>query len=242
MAWAKKRKFVPKRKTTTRKRAQAPTKSLATQVVSAIGGYALKRLKAKLGLNTETHYNTVATATFTPTTTLAKQIDILTSAAIPQDDTAQGRAGQGVRVTRWHLKGTLDNGAANLLTTRVRIIICRNKGVGLGASALVIADILERTTDINSPHLIDQTADVAYLYDRTFFFDPSAQGGTPQTINWEWNWKPLSHHLRWTAADTTGTSADLLDGLVSVFMMSDAFTASNAPTLNIARELYWVDN
>jgi len=242
MAWAKKRRYVPKKKTTARKRVPAPTKSLATQVVSAIGGYALKRLKQKLGLNTETKYNTVATTTFTPTTTLVKQLDILTSSAIPQDDTAQGRDGQSVRVTRWHLKGTLDNGAANLLTTRVRIIICRLKSVALGGSSIIVGDVLERTTDINSPHLIDQTADIQYLYDRTFFFDPSAQGGTPQTINWEYDWKPLSHHLRWTASDTTGVVGDLLEGIVSVFMMSDAFTASNAPTLNIARELYWVDN
>lgn len=242
MAWAKKRRYAPKKKTATRKRARVPTKSLATQVVSAIGGYALKKLKAKLGLNTEKHYNTVATATFTPTTTLVKQIDMLTSSAIAQDNTAQGRAGQSVRVTKWRLNGTIDNGAANLLTTRVRIIICKNKGIGLGASDIVVADVLESTTDINAPHLIDPTADIAYLYDRTFFFDPSAQGGTAQTIPWEFVWTPLSHHLRWTVADTTGTAANLLDGLVSVFMMSDAFTASNAPTLSIARQLYWVDN
>lgn len=239
---APRRKLPTKRKAKARKPAAATSwRTTASTVVSALTGAALIALKSKLGLNTESKYSTLATTTFTPTTTLVKSFDVLTSTPIPQDNTAQGRSGLTVRMTKWKIHGTIDNTLANLLTTRFRIIICKNKGIALGASAIVVADVLERTTDINSPHLIDKTADISYLYDKTFNIDPVAAGGKQQ-FNFSFIYSPKNHHLTWTVADTTGTSADLLGGLISVFIMADGFTAANAPTLNVARELYWVDN
>lgn len=241
MAWAKKRKYVAKRKMTARKRAPAPTKSLATQVVSAIGGYALQRLKQKLGINAETKYSTDTTRIFTPTNTLAKAFDLLTNVSIPQDNTAQGRSGLGIRMTRWHVHGSIDNDLANLLTTRFRIMVVANAGIALGAQPFLITDILERTTDINSPILIDSTVPIKVLYDRTFNIDPISAGGKQQfVINFDY--KPLNHHITWTVADTTGVPSDLLKGYIGVYIMVDGATAAHFPTLNVAKELYWVDN
>lgn len=242
--------MAPRRKKTTyRKKAKAAkpwhasvwAKSAKNLIAELTTGTALIALKSKLGLNTEAKYNTIATTTFTPTTTLVKAFDNLTNAAIAQDDTAQGRDGLSVRMTKWHVHGSIDNTLSNLLTTRFRIIICRYKGYMLGGSAILVADVLERTTDINSPHLIDKTAPISYLYDKTFNIDPVAAGGKQQ-FNFNFTYAPKNHHLRWTVGDTTGVVGDLLEGLISVFIMADGFTASNAPTLNIARELYWVDN
>lgn len=239
---APRRKLPLKRKAKARKPAAATNwRTTASTVVSALTGAALIALKSKLGLNTESKYNTIATTTFTPTTTLVKAFDNLTNAAIAQDDTAQGRDGLSVRMTKWKVHGSIDNTLSNLLTTRFRIIICRYKGYMLGGSAILVADVLERTTDINSPHLIDKTAPISYLYDKTVNIDPVAAGGKQQ-FNFDFTYTPKNHHLRWTVGDTTGVVGDLLEGLISVFIMADGFTASNAPTLNIARELYWVDN
>lgn len=237
----RKRKAYRAKKAPTKKRA-ATKSSLATQVVSAIGGYALKRLKQKLGLNTEVKYKDTTTNNVTFSTTLtSNQNNSNMATLIAQGLTDGTRIGDSFRMTRYVIRGSiLAGGTANVDNTVCRIIVV-DWGKTPYASAST-ADILEVTTAIYSQYT-DSPADAhTVLYDKIIPLGPYNVSGSRTIIPWEFDYRPLSHHVRYTAADTTGALNDVVEGFIACYIMCSTATVSNFPVLQTYTRVEWVDN
>lgn len=232
--------YRPKRKAPAKKRAASKT-SLATQVVSAIGGYALKRLKAKLGLNTETKYvDTVSTGTTFTTTATANQALSNASTLVPQGLTDNTRQGNTFRMTRFSMKGFITNGAANLNNTVCRIIVV-NWGKTPVASTGV-ADVLEVPTDINSGYTMDPSYPHTILDDRIVNLGNSTVAPPANLHTYMFDYRPLAHHVRYTTTDTTGALANIIEGYIQAYIVCTLSTAANYPTLTTYNRMEYVDN
>lgn len=235
---ARKRKYTPKRKPVKR----AANSSLATQVVSAIGGYALKRLKQKLGLNTETKYVDTANAVTNFTTTLTGSTTISNfSTLVPQGLTDNTRSGNTFRMTRYRIKGELLNGVANLVVNTVARIVVVNWGK-TPQPAWTTADILEDPNSPNSEYTMDPSYPHTVLYDKTFCLGATLDATNSNLRNWEFDYRPLSHHVRYTTTDTTGAIANCVEGAIVAYLISGAFTAGNPPFMSVYQRMEYVDN
>lgn len=216
-------------------RKKAAPRTLGARAVSAIGGFALKVLKRKLGLNTEKHYvDTVDVATAPTTTAAAFQTSLL---VIPMGDTVNTRTGRSIRITSINLRGLIRADAAATVTRRIRIIIFTQPKI-VGGTLLNSADILaDSTANFMSPYNMN-TSGYKILYDHSWEIAPPGQEGS--TREFFWNYRPLQHHVAWLATDTTGLLSNLLEGYVRMICLSDSNTA--APNFDSYVRAKWVDN
>lgn len=205
-----------------------------TMALDAIKGYALKKLKQKLGLNTESKYIDSTMSGLGTTATLAVGLDPIDGLA--QGNTTLTRNGDSVRLTHLRIKGHVTVNALDTGTRQVRIIVGYQPkcpaATQLGASA-----ILTTVTNINSPYASNLVGWQA-IYDEIILVNPL--GADDSTKRWHFEWHPENCHVRWTVADTTGTFANTEEGAIRVFIMADG--ASNFPNVTAYCRAYFVDN
>lgn len=207
-----------------------------------VAGMTVSGVKSLLGLNTETKFVDTNTATNTTalTTTLANTGISNVRTAIPQGDTSSNRNGNGVRMVSWKFFGDIYNFSGNLVPSIVRIIIVNWHKVAYADSSA--AYILQSQTDIHSLRNTDPQARFTILSDKKYFLKPSSTGQNTQIQPWNFVYRPQSHHMRWTDADTAGANTNMLEGYISVYAFTDNFTASNPPTIQCYSRVEYVDN
>lgn len=98
MAIAKPRRTFKRttRKRTTRRKPTSLVRRIAPAAIATVGGFALKVLKNKLGLNTETKFLDTIEASTTIGTTMAAMAYTL---QVPQGNTCNDRSGSDFRLT-----------------------------------------------------------------------------------------------------------------------------------------------
>lgn len=219
----------------------APRSATGSEVISALGGYALKRLKAKLGLNTETKFIDQDTGGISVPTSLAVSACQNIYPLIAQGLTDNTRSGNTVRMTRFALRGVITAAAGNVLFgSRVRIIVVNHGATPYNNASA--ADILEDPGNVDSEYTADPEFKSTVLYDRTFKFDAAGTGnGNSQSQVIEFDHRPLDHHIVWTSADTTGAQANVLRGFIAAWMIG-TFTAGQAQLMRCYTRTEWVDN
>lgn len=216
--------------------------SVAQQVMSALTGAALNRLKSKLGLNTELKFVDTPTASYMLTNTLSAWL-ALTTTAIPQGDGVSQRNGAGFRLVRYFLKGSLYNSPGNTLAGRVRII-----WVNWGKNAAGLASsVLQVSTDINSPLNTDPLVPFKVISDKMHYVGVEPSGGLqsgaiPVYQEIDFDYQPLSHHVRWTDSDTAGGPANLIEGQIAMYVIADAFSVGAPPYIKVYQRIQYVDN
>lgn len=201
-------------------------------IVGALTAGALTMLKAKLGLNTETKFldkvDTIAACNNTLT-------NLSYALTIPQGDTSGSRNGAGLRLTAYTIKGLLSALPGATTTRRVRIILYAMKDVR--GTLPITSNILEANTDINSPYNMD-TEGYSILFDRSFTVGTPTQDHA--TVPVRITFRPLNWHLKWTNADTLGSSANLEKGYIRLAIMCDQTT--DAPNFKAYTRVKYVDN
>lgn len=257
--YSRKRKYQSKASRKTRRRAgTGRSKRVSTGFGAAIdegikhlSRTALLALKSKLGMNAETKYVDAASTGFQPGALddlQQSQFDNCQT-AIAQGLTAQQRSGDSCRMTRMLLHGQL-----TAATTQLRQVMCRIIVINCGkvpASIVTAADILQDPTDVNSPLTDDPVNTVKVLVDQTVQVGPNSTTSIVGTtalpiVPFEFNYTPLDHHIRWTAADTTGTQANCIEGNIQVWMLTSSLggvaAVSASPTLILWNRVEFVDN
>lgn len=213
-----------------KKRARKASTAYGTLALNALKGYALAKLKQKLGLNTEEkHADTNSTTTATGT--LASRI---ASPTIPQGDSDSTRTGSQIRITRVDTRIVITPATAGT-PTACRIIQIRH----LQPTAPGLGNILEDTTRITSP-LNEQIHNygIQVLKDITVPVNNVTGGGS--TIV-EWTHRGLSDHMVWAETDTTGLPSGTIKGLIATYWMLDA-NFSVAPVFEGTSRYWYVDN
>lgn len=154
-----------KKSTTYRRRKtyrNAVLPSMGATAISMIKGYALKALKNKLGLNTESKYwDKTSSTTGAATLTLITQPQDL----IAQGNTTTTRNGDSIRLTHMNIRGHIVHNAVDTAAGQTRIIIT-NQPVCPGTSQLAAASILQDVTNINSPYA-QNLSGLQILFDKT---------------------------------------------------------------------------
>lgn len=202
-----------------------------TSFVSLLKGYALLKLKQKLGLNPESKYVDVA-GTTTSTGTLQSRIAAPT---IAQGLTNQTRTGATVRISKVETRISIVAATAATSPTTIRIIQVRNKR----AASAQPADILQTTTDISSPLQSDYQANgVQILKDITVCLGTATGGDGCQWV--EWTHTGLSDHVTWPDSDTTGLPGAAEQGCISTYWMVD--NVSTSPVFTSKSRYWYVDN
>jgi len=257
--YAKKRKYQPKasRKsgrragTSRSKRVSAGFGAAIDEGIKHLSRTALLALKSKLGMNAETKYVDAATTGATVGALDALQQTQFNNCqtAIAQGLTAQQGSGDSVRMTRYLLHGQIVAGLSSTRAAsfRVSVINCGK----VPASLVTSADILQDPTDVNSPLTDDPVNTVKVISDQTFTLGAytnaaAVPGNGPSPIvPYELNLTPLDHHIRWTAADTTGTQANCIEGNIQVWSMASSVSGlalGGVPTLSLWSRVEFVDN
>jgi len=197
----------------------------------------LKMLKKRLGLNTENkNWDTNISQAFTGTVASALQ----PTSGLAQGNTNETRSGNGLRITHWNLRGALISQAANLDAQRCRIIITLQPKVTTAGDYLNASELLEVTGDIDSFYN-SNLQNCKILFDKVYILRPQVTGAITQ-VPWRFKWSPSydDGHVQWTDADTTGSVANQLQGLLRVWIMTDA--ASNRAQCTAASRIHFVDN
>lgn len=203
---------------------------------AALGGFtsvAIDALRKKLGLNTEAKFLDTTGAVG-----LANSLAVVLkpTAPIPQGLTTVSRVGDSIRVTHINIKGDVQLGSS--VGQQIRVICTIQKSCQQGQ--LTAAQLLQDPTNINSPYN-DQLEGVRVIHDKVHVYNPQISGvSATYRLNWRWSPPVKQGHVIWTDADTTGVSADIIGGLIQVWMMTDQ--ASNAPTWASYCRIRYVDN
>lgn len=229
------------KKKTYKKKAYKPRSNWKSNIAKAaatgLAGYGLKLLKNKLGLNTETHWvDTLDTSTSISST----MTNITNPLVIPIGDTVNTRTGNGIRVTSWHFNIRIQANAAAIAGNFVRLILYNQKIVR--GSALLPNDLMDSTTRVTSAYNMgDSVNSVGYniLYDKTVKLSPSGQDG--DIVHLDYVWTPLNWHVEWTAGDTAGTLANVVQGVFRACIMTSEPTA-NTPNFWCDQRVKFVDN
>lgn len=200
-------------------------------------GPALKSLKKALGLNTE---NKSWDAVYSSSITTNLSSFQFPTAGLGQGLTNNTRIGNGIRVTHWKYQARMANNILNGNQTRYRVIITLQKQVNLAGNSVTAAQLLQDTTNIDSPYNSDLT-DVKVLHDKTYQLRPYYSGQVASN-NFTFRWSPSydDGHIVWTEADTSGSSAGLLQGILKIFCMCD--TPANQPIFYTYSRIHYVDN
>jgi len=225
--YSNKKRYVAKRKYAPKRR----TASYGAQAISLIKGYALAKLKQKLGLNTETKYvDNSGVVTCTGTLVLKIQPPV-----IAQGSAVDERSGAGVRITKVEQRLNILADAAATNGCNVRVITVRH----LHAGNPNVADILQQPSDITSPlHNNLKANHIELISDRVYPVSYPGAGNPAVYVNNVYqraNWQ-----LEWTDADTTGAVANMINGGISTHMMIDNVTTS--PDITYTQRYWYVDN
>jgi len=200
----RKRRFTAKRRPT--KRRATRTASMGAQALALIKGYALTKLKQRLGLNTESKYVDTA-GTTTATTTLTSRI---ASPTIPQGSTVGQRNGAGVRVTRVDQRICVEAAAAATKGCQIRVITVRHRHNGAPGPT----DILQTSTDISSPLHNNLAANhIELISDQTYTLGHATAPNS--TILIENSFSRPNWQMEWTDADPTGVPGNLINGALA---------------------------
>ncbi len=194
-----------------------------------VSSKALIALKSRLGLNTELKFADNPQTGVALTTTLTNRNSPPT---ISQGASASQRNGKGVRMTRYLNRMSFSNGSTTV-PCRVRCLIVANEDAGVAA----VGEVLQDTTNVLSPlnSDIDQYNHFV-IYDRLITLGVATAPNA--IVNEEFEWTPDNHHLEWSASDTTGLPANMLQGNISVLVFADT---ANVTFTAYAREEF-VDN
>lgn len=219
-----------------RKPKSKSSSSLAKAVAIGLTGVALTLLKHKLGLNTETKYlDTPVASTSITTTCTGVSIPI----AIPQGNTTNTRNGDGLRITSYKLSMLLNANSAATRTTMVRILIVKFRD---SRGATMASDVfLDEPTNVNSFLNMGNTVSgggYTILRDVTIPLEATSTEGNQRMF--KFSWKPKNHHVKWTDADTTGASNNIITGLFSAFIFCN--NGTNIPTYSAQQRVRFVDN
>lgn len=225
-----------RRKTYSRKRTyrrRRPRASIGSMALSAIKGYALSKLKQKLGLNTEKHWVDTLETAVTLTTSAA---DMAYAFLIPQDDTVNGRNGQTVRLVSYNCVINLNSGTAG---NQTRIIFVRWRNTrGATPSGTNLLDAPARiTSPFNMGDTVSSTG-FTVLFDKTYALAATGQDGDRKIIRF--SYRPRAHHLTWTSSNTTGVASALTDGYVIGYIYTDNIATSAGYSAN--HRIKFVDN
>jgi len=222
----KRRNYRPKRP----RRAKA-SPSFGAQAITALKGYALLKLKQKLGLNPESKFVDVAGNT-TSTSTLASRIAMAT---IPQGNTIGTRSGASIRISKVETRISAVATAGATAGTNIRIIQLRHSQ----PSAPGVAEILESTTDIASP-INNEAKDngITILRDEVLSLGTALSGNS--AVYTQWTHVGLADHVVYPDADTTGLPADTVKGLIATYWFCDNITS--APYFTAKSRYWFVDN
>lgn len=224
--YASKKRYVPKRK-------YAPKRSVSygAQAINMIKGYALAKLKQKLGLNTEQKY-VDNSGVVTCTGTLALKIQ---PPVIVQGSAVDERNGAGVRITKVEQRLSILADAAATNGCNLRVITVRHLHGGNPS----VADILQQPSDITSQlHNNLKANHIELISDRVYPVSTALAGNPATYVNNTYsraNWQ-----LEWTDADTTGAVANIINGGISTLMMIDNVTTS--PDITYTQRYWYVDN
>lgn len=231
----------PYRKKTYRKkryyRKRKPSTSYGSMALNALKGYALNKLKSKLGINTEHHWVDTVETNIGTSSTLSTMANPL---VIPVGDSVNTRTGASVRLTSMLARVRIQANTAATTAAFVRVIFVRAKDIrGTGFPA---ANILDDTQRITSHYNMGDRADaVGYsiLFDRTYRIEVSGQTG--DIVNFFFKYKPLVHHLTWVSTDTTGALTNLMTDQVRGYIMTSE-TGANTPNFWADYRVKFVDN
>lgn len=205
--------------------------------VGAMSAYAVKQLKDKLGLNTETKYVDFAEAAGTPTTTTLTATGAISN-PIPQGDGTNARQGNTLRVTSFQAKYTFRANASSVAASRVRLIIMYQPKLLQPGNVFTAADIVTDTTaNIETPYNMN-TVGYKILYDKTVEIAAVGQNGSTKEL--VISYRPLDHHMEWTDADTAGSSTLQLRGYMRAYVCTD--NGTHPPTYSSYARLKFVDN
>jgi len=215
---------------------KAPQDNLAVRVAKTAGHYGLKILKNKLGLNTEQHFVDVLDTAATATTTLSAMGYPLT---IPIGDNVNSRTGSSIRIQSYRVKGFIKANAAMTVGCLVRIVFTRNantRGTTVIASAFM--DSNTRVTSFyNRGDSINATG-YSILYDKTFFV--GTWGSEHDNVQFEFDYTPTEHHVKFDNSGTAGGVAETIDGYLRGWIMSTETV--NFPVYTADHRLTFVDN
>jgi len=204
---------------------------MGAQALSLIKGYALTKLKQRLGLNTELKYVDV-NGTTTATTTLTSRIATPT---IPQGSAVGQRNGAGVRCVKIDQRICIEAAAAATKGCQIRVITVRHKS----AAGANVADILQVTTDISSPLHNNLAANhIELISDQTYTLGHATAPNS--TILIENTFSRPNWQMEWTDADTAGTPANYINGAIATYWMQDQ--VSTAPVYTSTNRYWFVDN
>jgi len=210
-----------------------------------LGNRALATLKKRLGLNTENHrfYDTVSPSALPASTSGLTQI--ASPPIIPQGNTNSTRVGDSIRVEKmiWRLGVSTTTGATS--ATRARFIcVYRKLSQGAGMSGFVTAaQILNQVQAFDGPYSPNLASDgITVLWDKTIDLGLYSSDICTHTLM-----IPVpGHHMKWTAADTTGALANLCESEVTLWAFYDNATGGGglAADYNYQwfRETEFVDN
>jgi len=212
--------------------------ALATAMVEGLKGAALIALKSKIGMNAETRYVDTLSTAYSCTASLALSTHNLIT-PIPQGDANGTRQGSSIRMTSYSIKGFVYNPPTNLISSQVRII-CVNWGRSSNNDAA--SQVLQVQNDVLSFRNLDATVPFKILSDKTYMVEPNSTGDAKQIVKFQWTYTPKNHHIAWTDADTAGTQANCINGLIGVYIMAHTFTAGQAPSLTFSQRVKYVDN
>lgn len=231
------RKRSTRRKTFKRKSYKKRPASFASSAISALSGFALNKLKSKLGLNTESHWvDTIESIVGTGSTCTAMAYPL----TIPIGDSVNSRTGNSVRLTSYNAFIRISANAAAVSPTFVRVLFVKVKDVrGATIGPLTFLDSATRLTSMYN--MGDSTAAQGYsvLFDKTYTINIATSDSSEAICRF--TYKPLVHHLKWDSSDTTGAAGSLSDGFIRGFIMTSE-TGANTPNYSADHRVKFVDN
>ena len=199
-------------------------------IVSTLSAGAVKLLKNRLGLNTESKWlDTTQSGTTTGTA-----VNTTYFMTVPEGNTANSRNGDSFRLAHCNSKLLLTASSAATSPALVRVIFYTQPVV---QTIITPTDILQDPTNIITPYNMDSEG-FKVLYDKSFSLGPFL-GATPQKLI-KFKYNPLDHHVKWTTADTTGVSTALTAGYLRCCIFTSA--TLNFPTFNQYTRIHFVDN
>jgi len=215
--------------------------ALVGQALEGGASRAIRALREKLGLNTETKFFDDDTSGFTAALS-ASWTTVMTTPVIAQGATITTRNGASIRVTRELMRFVIQPGSTTTLNGIVRVVAIRQRSVGPVFSQITAAQTFDgaiSAISMTSGNLFDQ--DVEVVYDRVFAMDSTTATGWQAVAHDEVECIPEDFHLTWTAGDTTGANANLIAGAITWFACTLGFGTAN-PQISMRRRYEFVDN
>jgi len=225
---------------------RSPLQVAGASFVDQLGKAAVEKLKAKLGLNTETKY--VMSTNSVVTQTVPQVFASTLSTAIPQDLTDNGREGASCRVTKHSMRFEIYQDGNNAdASTLTRVVVTRWSPTAGGNVSSNVNDILEQAAGgalgaVLSPPTHQPTYHNEIVFDRTFALGAASDPSTPNLATFSFEYGPTDFHLMWLTTDNTGVIANSTGDLLTVMAVTSSATAAAFPTVKMVQMVEYVDN